>query len=63
MDEILPWTFMSNTIVESVESGDAASVEELVQAGVDLQVTTSNGCSLLWDAYMNNNLENCVYIA
>ena len=54
MDEIIPWTFMSNDLVKAVSSGDVETVEELINNGADLNAYDSFGNSLLWIGYINN---------
>jgi ankyrin repeat protein len=54
MEEIIPWTFMSNDLVKAVFKGDVDKVEELIAEGADINVCDASGNSLLWNAYINN---------
>ena len=54
MEEIIPWTFMSNDLVKAVFKGDVEKVVELIDDGADVNVCDQSGNSLLWNAYINN---------
>jgi ankyrin repeat protein len=54
MEEIIPWTFMSNDLVKAVYNGDVNKCEELINEGADINVCDTFGNSLLWHAYIKN---------
>jgi len=56
-NELLPWTFNCQTLIDAARNGQTDECEQLIRLGVDINESDNYGNTALWTSYFHEHLD------
>jgi ankyrin repeat protein len=56
-NELLPWTFNCQTLIDAAKNGQTDQCEQLIRLGIDINESDNYGNTALWTSYFHEHLD------